>query len=100
MNSDYLAILLRLRRMNHRRVRGNQKRFRFEAMWLKSEDCGRIVSENWEADRDSLSNLESCRVGLVNWDKVVFGSVRRKVSELKKGAGRFTQTADVDSSER
>lgn len=97
-NSDHLPILLYLREVSQKRFRQRRRRFRFEAMWLKSEDCAEIVRDNWSSDATLLGNLESCRIGLVNWDRSRFGQVKTKVKELKaelENLHRQQFTADV-----
>lgn len=43
-------------------------------MWVKSSDCSQVISENW---------VEACRIGLLNWEKSSFGSVRNQIKEYK-----------------
>lgn len=99
-NSDHRPILLRFRGIPSRRFRHTRKRFRFEAMWVRAEDCQKIITEHWDTTDDLLRNLHNCRIGLANWDKDVFGSVQKKFKELKKKLELPQQqdfTADVKS---
>ena len=64
--------------------------FRFEAMWLKDQQCEGVVQVAWEgglslgADYTLGKCMEICRTGLEGWNKTDFGHVGRKISDLQK----------------
>ncbi|KAL0314933.1 UNVERIFIED_CONTAM: putative mitochondrial protein [Sesamum angustifolium] len=69
---------------------GSRRVWRFEAMWLRKEDCENVVSDAWLPSLDSdhtnslLSNLERCRLGFIRWSKNSFGQIRKKVRQLER----------------
>ena len=52
--------------------------FRLEAMWLKSDDCARVVQHEWNSSKDVLQNLNDCKLGLMNWSKASFGNFKKE----------------------
>ncbi|KAL3825323.1 hypothetical protein ACJIZ3_021352 [Penstemon smallii] len=102
LNSDHIPILIELKKKNviggSRRNRG----FKFEAMWMKSEECAKIIEQHWLPDLlredDLMGTLESCKVGLMTWNKQSFGGVTKLVKKLKEEVfvlKKGTLTADT-----
>lgn len=52
-------------------------------MCLKATDCEAMVSDCWNFELNLIGNLDNCRIGLINWDRHNFGSVSKKVRELR-----------------
>lgn len=53
-------------------------------MWVRSSELNQVISDSWAVESDFLSNLESCRLGLINWNRNSFGQVKDKVKKFKK----------------
>ena len=83
---EWLA--LRMVKKSHKRRQ--KKMFRFEAMWLKDQRCEGVVQAAWEeglslgADYTLGKCMEICRTRLKGWNKIDFGHVGRKISDLQK----------------
>ncbi|KAI7981836.1 Uncharacterized protein LOK49_Contig11G00008 [Camellia lanceoleosa] len=86
--SDHVPILIDV--AGHKSTPCNQgwrsPIYRFEAMWLREEECEDIVRNNWSLEGDSTvrdlrRNLESVRSGLLSWSQTKFGDVRRRVRD-------------------
>ncbi|GAA0162496.1 hypothetical protein LIER_18577 [Lithospermum erythrorhizon] len=61
-----------------------RQRFRFEAMWIRSDDCTTTVNTNWTDSSENVNSgchvidkLKKCRIRLLNWSKHEFGNVKR-----------------------
>lgn len=88
MASDHCPILIKCEPPGvdssnpHRRNR----RFLFEEMWTKEEECGRVVSQVWAEGRHrpvaTKIRVEAERLKV--WEKEKFGSVRRDITDLRK----------------
>lgn len=60
------------------------KPYRFEAMWVKSKECEKIIERNWDYSLDSIqSKLESCAVGLLLWGNSG-KDLKRQIDKLKQ----------------
>ena len=62
-----------------------KRRFHFEAMWAKREDCQEIIEAAWN-EGNSLntpegiaSNFSRCASELTTWNKSVIGNIPRKI---------------------
>ena len=74
-----------------------QKPFRFEAMWLKDDQCEDVVHSAWDrclegdAMGKMLTKVADCQNQLKLWDKSTFGNIRielaRKRKQLLKAKG-------------
>ncbi|XP_012847426.1 PREDICTED: uncharacterized protein LOC105967373 [Erythranthe guttata] len=88
--SDHIPLLIEWRSAIIAQQGGRNRGFKFEAMWLKSEECEQIIRENWHANvsqqtsLDQWSNLEHCKLGLLRWSRVSFGCVRDRIRKLKE----------------
>ncbi|KAK6163122.1 hypothetical protein DH2020_002963 [Rehmannia glutinosa] len=75
------------------------KPFRFEAMWVRSKDCEKIIRANWNTDFDIISNkLDQCKIGLLNWSKTTFGCLDKQIAEIKSAISKLQKgiiTSDV-----
>ena len=79
------------------------RRFHYEALWAKRDDCYDIVESAW--NRGSLentpegiaSNLSLCASALTLWSRDVIGNIPKKIQEHKKLLNTPT-TLDRDGS--
>ena len=66
-----------------------KRRFHFEAMWTKREDCKDIIKDAWNGCRDlsmpsGLANgLRQCAIDLSLWNKLVFGQVPKLIQNKR-----------------
>ena len=51
--SDHRPIVISIDRLPPRRSRNENDSFKFEASWLKEEDCRRVVEEAWSSSEGS-----------------------------------------------
>ncbi|XP_012852582.1 PREDICTED: uncharacterized protein LOC105972190 [Erythranthe guttata] len=88
--SDHIPLLIEWRSKVISNQRARSRGFKFEAMWLKSEGCEQVVKENWFPNNsqhnlgEQWSNMENCKVGLLQWNRDNFGAVRDKIRTLKE----------------
>nr|XP_027118368.1 uncharacterized protein LOC113735569 [Coffea arabica] len=105
--SDHVPIVLRLS-CSHDLLKARSKSrrdkcFMFEAMWIKSEDCERIIQDSWEysSTEDACANLvmktNSCRLGLLQWSKQSFGNHTKAADDLWQRISRLQQGVLTDS---
>ncbi|KAL8124435.1 hypothetical protein AgCh_012179 [Apium graveolens] len=64
-----------------------RKRFRFETMWTRSDQCEPVIRSSWKQSigcpSDVLQeNLESCRTCLTKWSKECFGNNKLLIKSL------------------
>ena len=79
------------------------RRFHFEALWAKHDDCYDIVESAW--NRGSLentpegiaSNLSLCASALSSWSREVIGNIPKKIQEHRNLLNTLT-TLDRDGS--
>ncbi|KAL8555997.1 hypothetical protein ACS0TY_003709 [Phlomoides rotata] len=75
--------------------------FRFEKMWMEKADCGEIVATGWARDNVVLNFSDRtlrCGTHLRSWDEKTFGSIGKKICDLKKVIEALqtrAQTADI-----
>lgn len=61
----------------------NKKKFKLEAMWVKSDECEEVIRQQWDLDADGNAahrvweKVQACRVGLINWSKSAFGNSKK-----------------------
>ena len=66
-----------------------QRRFQFEAMWTRREECRDIIKEAWtgsvKADNpcDIVAGLKRCADDLSKWNRTVFGHVPRQIQKKR-----------------
>lgn len=77
--------------------RKNQRRFKFEEMWLEDPRCKVVIRDAWQATpltpdgRGLAQKLNTCRRHLAKWSKDNFGNNARKIAELKNRIQRHTR---------
>ncbi|XP_027086733.2 uncharacterized protein [Coffea arabica] len=73
------------------------RRFRFEAMWIKADDCENVIrqsSESTSADNACVNlfkKTDKCRMGLLQWSKSKFGNVCSAADDLRKKIAKLQQ---------
>ena len=82
IGSDHTPLLLNTEPRKH-----FHKRFRFETMWTRSDQCEAIIKHSWkqgiDCPPDSLqANLGSCRTSLTKWSKECFGNNKLLIKSL------------------
>ena len=66
------------------------RRFQFEAMWAKREECKNIIQEVWEGRHELNSpdgiaaSLSFCAEKLSSWNKMVFGQIPKQIQKKKE----------------
>ncbi|KAL3819736.1 hypothetical protein ACJIZ3_005641 [Penstemon smallii] len=66
------------------------RRFKFEAMWLTSDECKQVVENSWQTEVSNGTNgriwnkIERCTKDLKGWSISNFGEVTNRVRKLKK----------------
>ncbi|KAK4415798.1 hypothetical protein Salat_2687200 [Sesamum alatum] len=54
----------------------------------RSDQCEEMVRRNWNSgtggSSELMENLDSCRVGLMHWDKSTLGNIRKRIKELEE----------------
>lgn len=64
------------------------KIFRFESMWIKSEDCERMIRNYWREKKvgrleEAIKVLENCSKALKSWSSQFFPNNKKRIEELK-----------------
>ena len=65
-------------------------RFRFEPLWVKHEECLRIVEDSWKtlqfdgSPSRLVSGLTSCASTLRRWGSKTFGNIPKRVARLQQ----------------
>jgi ribonuclease HI len=89
--TDHFAVFIRLQQS----VQSNQRKpvqtgFRFEAAWLRAPDYRETLENAWLAAnvgtyslQSTWDSLHSVAVSLQNWNRDVFGSVRKEINQLE-----------------
>ncbi|XP_056698562.1 uncharacterized protein [Spinacia oleracea] len=87
--SDHAPIMLKCGTDNQRK-RG-EKPFRFEAMWLSSEACGRVVSHAWRGSRDEniVTRIANVAGHLTSWATETFGAIKKRIRDAEKRLKSF-----------
>ena len=68
----------------------NRRRFQFEAMWTKREECKDIIKEVWDGSQELNSpigiatRLKCCAGNLSRWNKMVFGQIPRQIQKKRE----------------
>lgn len=73
-----------------------QKRFQFEAMWTKRDDCRAIIEGLWGMGSDlstsegMVANLKNCASELSRWDSAVYGQLAKKIQTKNTALNTLT----------
>ena len=63
---------------------------RFEAVWMKEEQCGMVIKNAWDGQgmgslmQNFIHKMDRCRVQLQTWSRMSFGNIRRLLGQKKK----------------
>jgi len=101
--SDHCPILLRSAPVLHPREGG--RLLRYEIMWEREESLTEVVEEAWSsarpgADLGSVARaLKEVMVSLQEWSKSKFGSIRKKLKELRDKLNAAQSGSDSESRE-
>ena len=66
-----------------------KRRFQFEAMWTRREDCRDVIKEAWTGSvrannpSDIVAGLKRCADELSRWNRTVFGHVPRQIQKKR-----------------
>ena len=88
-SSDHNMLILKALPPKSRNKR-RQHLFRFEATWIKEEECDGVMKEAWERVRilggqnQFWRCMDECRTSLQSWNSTNFGHVGRKIASLTK----------------
>nr|XP_023875744.1 uncharacterized protein LOC111988195 [Quercus suber] len=80
-----------------------KRRFHFEALWAKREDCYGIVEAAWigggpsNTPGDIAANLQLVASELSAWSKEVFGNIPKRIKEKREALHSLTEL-DCDGS--
>ena len=83
--SDHVALLI----SDSFALNKPQRRFQFEAMWTRRDDCRNIIKEAWTGSVrtdnpcDIVVGLKRCADDLSKWNRLVFGNVPRQMVSLR-----------------
>ena len=64
--------------------------FRFEAVWLRDENCEGIIKSAWNGGNSRnlvdrlMGKVEAYKVRLKTWSRLSFGNIRRLLTQKKK----------------
>lgn len=63
-----------------------KRRFRFENMWLKEDDCRQIVKNGWEdaGQSEIMDKITFCGLKLQEWGMGVNNKYRGKIKECRE----------------
>ena len=70
--------------------RSNTRRFHFEAMWARNDECKSIIEAAWLAAGNTntaegmAAALKTCAVDLKAWSSVTYGQIPKKIQEKRK----------------
>ncbi|KAL0376653.1 UNVERIFIED_CONTAM: LINE-1 retrotransposable element O protein [Sesamum calycinum] len=87
--SDHSALLVKLDGHPALNLRGFRP-WRFEAVWLQTEQCANIVAENWRCPLSSnlsmalFERLEACQQSLTRWSKESLHNDRQRINQLER----------------
>ncbi|KAL0448870.1 UNVERIFIED_CONTAM: putative mitochondrial protein [Sesamum latifolium] len=89
--SDHAPLILNMTpQLQSDFVKNRSKAWRFEAMWLRADECEKVISDCWKDASTSTildcvtSGFDECRIGLARWSKRSFGHLNRKAKELEE----------------
>lgn len=88
--SDHVPILLCVSPRSGIRVGSKGRPWRFNAHWIRKEECEAIIREGWESAVSPycferlFSGLEACQLGLCQWSQDIHNNPRRRIDQLKQ----------------
>ncbi|XP_050249071.1 uncharacterized protein LOC126696357 [Quercus robur] len=91
--SDHCALLI----IDSMVVQPSRKRrFHFEEMWTKKEECREIIKNAWEGclhwgtPKSISSGIQNCAADLARWNKSMFGYVLKQIQSKRKALNDLT----------
>ena len=63
----------------------NRRRFQFEAIWTRRDDCKDIIQEVWNGSQEInspmgiVARLSCCAKKLTIWNNMVFGQISKRI---------------------
>ena len=104
-NSDHCPLLLTI--PTPQAITKKKKLFRFEAMWVKDEQCRGVIEQAWRktVERGSLmfkvvEKLKCCRASLILWSKERFGSIAASIKAKRLLLQNLINTTPSGHSDR
>lgn len=58
--------------------------FRFESMWVATQEAAEVIQEAWQRRPTIISKLKVTKIALKNWNKHSFGRLQTKISSIKE----------------
>lgn len=92
--SDYLLVFLQL----HKQVYvTRRKRFKFENVWLREDECKQVVQNGWDdaGGRDITEKIMLCGTKLQKWDGGVNKEYREKLQLCRERLRRLRSRRDT-----
>ncbi|XP_075655081.1 uncharacterized protein LOC142625281 [Castanea sativa] len=77
-------------------TRKSKRRLHFEAMWVKREDCRKVIEAAWDSSTLSTTlervafNIDRCAIALANWNQNVMGNIPKKIQEKRRALNSLT----------
>ncbi|KAL9151827.1 hypothetical protein ABFS82_11G077500 [Erythranthe guttata] len=88
--SDHVPILFEGCCPSHSFNRRTRRPFRFEAMWIRRDDCEEVIRQQWESISNSnpvedlLLKNEGCQIALQSWSKSTLSQPQRRIEKIQK----------------
>ena len=76
----------------------SEKRFHFEAMWAKNNDCEAVIESSWGMGTDLstpegvMENIERCTTDLTTWSSEVYGQILKKIQAKRTVLNSLTRS--------
>ena len=92
--SDHHALLV-TESLSNRYSR--EKRFHFEAMWAKNNDCKAVIESSWGMGFDLntpegiVENIKRCAADLRTWSSQVYGQISKKIQDKRNALNNLTR---------
>ncbi|KAL0345438.1 UNVERIFIED_CONTAM: hypothetical protein Sradi_4375100 [Sesamum radiatum] len=89
IHSDHCPLLIRFLPNPYVKPEQQKRRFRFEAMWLRSPRCEEVIRSGWgevqarDPNHTVWEKVRNCRVALLQWEKVDFGNMKRRIKQTE-----------------
>lgn len=81
--SDHIPLFLELNKLKYA---PRTRRFRFENIWIKGEQCIKLVQDSWEqnAGRSIIEKVEYCCLKLEEWGGGKIKEMKIKIQNYRK----------------
>ncbi|KAL0409763.1 UNVERIFIED_CONTAM: putative mitochondrial protein [Sesamum radiatum] len=93
--SDHKMVILDMKQQSGTQRRRRTPQFCFDARWLQSEDCKRVIEVAWGKVVDGDSHLilwkkiQQCRIELLRWKCVEFDRPQQDIRQLEERYGQL-----------